>query len=275
MFLSALPRTTLRTSRNGLLLSRSLSVTTSSWQQAEGANKKSKPADFNPRHLGISSELYIPPSYKNLPNFFRHPVVFSNALIRRIYTFGLNTVQVALFRYQSGFKPNFLLWKNRAIESYVQVNKAFAARNLASVKPHISLWVEESLSSRAKQIPKTIDLDWQLLKFHKVPKLTSVQVMMIPGRPLEHIQLIYKFETKQRLIKLNKRTHETENLDRDVTDYVAFLCDASTDELILIGSVFESHPQAKLPKNYEDNMQTAIQRMKTCGDLYRVDVKDK
>lgn len=96
---------------------------------------------------------------------------------------------------------------------------------------------------------------------------------MIPGRPLEHIQLIYKFDTKQRLIRLDKHTKETTKLDRDVIDYVAFLCDASTDEIILIGSVFESEATAKLPKNYEDDMQTAIQRMKTSGDLYRVNTK--
>ena len=184
-----------------------------------------------------------------------------------------NTVQVALFRYQSGFKPNFLLWKNKAIETYVQVNRAFAARKIESVRPQISLWVEEALSARSKQLPKGAELDWQLVKFYKVPKLVSVQAMMIPGRPLEHIQLIYKFDTKQRLIRLDKHTKETTKLDRDVIDYVAFLCDASTDEIILIGSVFESEATAKLPKNYEDDMQTAIQRMKTSGDLYRVNTK--
>ncbi|SCU94860.1 LANO_0E08438g1_1 [Lachancea nothofagi CBS 11611] len=278
MILNGISRARLSIPRGSLNFTRSVSRSTPLWQQmsgndSTGSKKNSKPTDFNPRHLGISADVYIPPSFKNLPSAFSHPIVFSNAVIRRIYTFGLNTVQVALFRYQSGLKPNFLLWKNRAIETYVGVNKAFAARQLDSVKPQMSLWVDEALTARAKQLPKNVELDWQLLKFHKVPKLVSVQVMMIPGRPLEHIQLIYKFETKQRLIKLNKNTHETNKLDRDVTDYVAFLCDASTNELILIGSVFESEPTAKLPKNYEDNMQTAIQRMKTSGDLYRINSK--
>ncbi|SCU91853.1 LAMI_0E07602g1_1 [Lachancea mirantina] len=239
------------------------------------AKKNSKPVDFNPRHLGISTNVYIPPSFTNLPSFLRHPLVFSNAVIRRIYTLGLNTVQIALFRYQSGLTPKFLLWKNNAIETYVQVNRAFAQRQLASVKPKVSLWVEEALASRSKQLPRTFELDWQLVKFKQIPKLVSVQALMIPGRPLEHIQLIYKFNTKQRLIKRNKQTNKTESVDRDVVDYVAFLCDATTNETILIGSVFESKPDAKLPKNFEDDMKLAIERMKKNGDLYRLPPSDQ
>ncbi|SCU87994.1 LAFA_0E10066g1_1 [Lachancea sp. 'fantastica'] len=281
MLPNGLNKVIFRTPKRALLPVRHLSSTALLRQQSSssttgkntGNKKDSKLTNFNPRHLGISAEVYIPPSYQNLPSFFKHPIVFGNALIRRIYTFGLNTVQVALFRYQSGLKPNFLLWKNNAIESYVEVNKAFAARNLSSIRPLVSLWVDEALTARAKQLPKNFELDWQLLKFKSVPKLASVQVMMVPGHPLEHIQLIYKFDTKQRLIKMNKTTLETETTDRDVVDYVAFLCDASSDELIMMGSVFESQPDAKLPKNFEDDMKIAIQRMKTSGDIFRVNSK--
>lgn len=258
-------------SRKYLCGIRLISTSRINFQESVQDKKPSKkPADFNPRHLGVSTEVYIPTSFNNLPNVFAHPVLFFGSLIRRVYTLGLNTVQVALFRYQSGIKPNFLLWKNKAIENYVQVNKAFANKNLNPVKPKISLWVDEALSARVQQLPKNFQFDWQLVKFNQIPKLVSVQAMMIPGRPLEHIQLIYKFNTKQQLIKLNRQTNKTDKLDRDVVDYVAFLCDATTDDLILIGSIFESKPGAKLPKNYEDNMQLAIERMKTNGDLYRV-----
>lgn len=236
----------------------------------ETKESKKKPVDFNPRHLGVASQIYVPTSFKNLPNVFAHPVTFFNALIRRAYTFGLNTVQVGLFRYQSGLKPKFLLWKNRAIETYVNVNSAFAHRKLNEVKPFVSLWVEEALEARAQQLPRNIKLDWQLVKFNQVPKLMSVQAMMIPGKPLENIQLVYKFDTAQRLVKYNKTTNEAEKLDRNVVDYVVFLCDATTNDVILLGSVFESKPDAKLPKNYEDDNQVAIQRMKVCGDLFRL-----
>lgn len=232
--------------------------------------KKKKPVDFNPRHLGVASQIYIPTSYKNLPNVFAHPVTFFNALIRRIYTFGLNTVQVGLFRYQSGLKPKFLLWKNKAIETYVNVNSAFAERKLDEVKPSISLWVEEALEARSRQLPRYVKLDWKLVKFNQVPKLVSVQAMMIPGKPLENIQLVYKFDTIQRLVKLNKKTNQAEKLDRNVVDYVAFICDATTNEMVLLGLVFENKPNDKLPKSHEDDNQVAIQRMKTSGDLFRL-----
>ena len=130
--------------------------------------------------------------------------------------------------------------------------------------------MEEALNARSKQIPDNVKLDWQLLKFNDVPKLISIQPMMIPGRPLEHIQLLYRFNTKQRLVKLNKTNNKVEKLDRDVVDYMVFLCDATTNDLILMGSVFESKPDAKLPKNYDDNTEKAVRRMKECGDIYRV-----
>lgn len=239
----------------------------------EKKESKKKPVDFNPRHLGVAAQIYIPTSYKNLPNVFAHPITFFNSLIRRVYTFGLNTVQVGLFRYQSGLKPKFLLWKNRAIETYVNVNSAFAHRKLEEVKPIVSLWVEEALEARARQLPRNVKLDWQLIKFNHVPKLVSVQAMMIPGKPLENIQLVYKFDTAQRLIKYNKVTNEAKKLDRNVVDYVVFLCDATTNDLILLGSVFESKPNEKLPKTYEDDNQIAIERMKESGDLFRLPSK--
>lgn len=246
------------------------SLSTSSIRLQETTEKKKKPVDFNPRHLGVASQIYIPTSYKNLPNAFAHPITFFNALIRRMYTFGLNTVQVGLFRYQSGLKPNFLLWKNKAIETYVNVNSAFADRKLEEIKPNVSYWVEEALEARSRQLPKSVKLDWSLVKFNQVPKLVSVQAMMIPGKPLENIQLVYKFDTVQRLIKLNKKTNQAEKLDRSVVDYVAFICDATNNEMVLLGSVFENKPNDKLPKSHEDDNQAAVQRMKTSGDLFRL-----
>ncbi|AET40908.1 Mba1p Ecym_7055 [Eremothecium cymbalariae DBVPG len=228
-----------------------------------------KPAPFNPRHLGVANEVYIPPSYQNLPSVFSSPLVVTRALIRRMYTFGLNTVQVALFRYQSGIKPKFLLWKNKAIESYVNVNKGFASKNIDSVAPTVSIWVEEALRVRARQLPKGTQFEWELIKFNEIPKLASTQALMIPGRPLEMIQLIYKFNTKQRLIRLDKSTGKADKVHRDLVDYVAFLCDASTNDIYLIGSVFESAPEAKLPAAMDTDTKALIETMKINGDIYR------
>lgn len=252
-------------------LVRNVRLLSTSIFSCDAAKKSSpkKPTSFNPRHLGVTNEVYIPPSSSNLPSFFVSPIIVMNALIRRMYTFGLNTVQVALFRYQSGFKPNFLLWKNNAIENYVQVNKAFADKDINAIKSNVSIWVEEALIARSKQVPEDVKLSWELVKFNAIPKLVSTQVIMIPGRPLELIQLIYKFDTKQRLIKLNKSTNKAEKLDKTVVDYIAFICDATNDDMLLIGSLFESNPESKLPKDVNTDTQTAIRKMKSSGDIYR------
>ncbi|CDO95163.1 unnamed protein product [Kluyveromyces dobzhanskii CBS 2104] len=161
--------------------------------------------------MGVANQVYIPPSGKNVPNLITSPVNYFNVMIRKIYTLGMNTIQVALFRYQSGYKPNFLLWKNKAIETYVKVNEAFAKRELNKIKPQVSIWVDEALTARAEQIPTNVTLDWELIKFNEVPKLVSTQAMMIPGRPVELIQLIYKFDTKQRLVKFDKKKEKQIN----------------------------------------------------------------
>ena len=223
--------------------------------EAEQKQDTKKIQDFNPRHLGVASELYVPASLSRLPSVITSPKLWFDNVIRRIYMLGLNTVQIGIFRFQTGIKPAFLLWKNKAIETYVQVNTNFASKSVEKLKPEVSVWVEEALNARSKQIPDNVKLDWQLLKFNDVPKLISIQPMMIPGRPLEHIQLLYRFNTKQRLVKLNKTNNKVEKLDRDVVDYMVFLCDATTNDLILMGSVFESKPDAKLPKNYDDNTE--------------------
>lgn len=238
--------------------------------EAEQKQNTKKIQDFNPRHLGVASELYVPASLSRLPSVITSPKLWFDNVIRRIYMLGLNTVQIGIFRFQTGIKPAFLLWKNKAIETYVQVNTNFASKSVEKLKPEVSVWVEEALNARSKQIPDNVKLDWQLLKFNDVPILISIQPMMIPGRPLEHIQLLYRFNTKQRLVKLNKTNNKVEKLDRDVVDYMVFLCDATTNDLILMGSVFESKPDAKLPKNYDDNTEKAVRRMKECGDIYRV-----
>ncbi|AMD20822.1 HDR080Wp [Eremothecium sinecaudum] len=227
-----------------------------------------KRSPFNIRHLGVASEMYIPTSYKNLPSVFSSPIIVLKSLIRRVYTFGVNTAQVSLFRVKSGIKPNFLLWKNKAIECYVRINEAFVEKRIRDIEPDVTIWVQEALETRVKQFPKNLLLTWKLVKFNEVPKLMNVVAVMIPGHPLEMIQLTYKFDTKQRLIKYNMNTQSAEKLDKDVVEYLTFVCDATTNEVLLSGSVFESAPDAKLPTrslNQEEN----VRMMKICGDIYR------
>jgi len=234
------------------------------------AKKNESSNNFNPRYLGVTANMYIPTSYKNLPNVFMNPFAVFNSLIRRCYIFGFNTFKVALFRFQTGTTPKFLLWKNKAIELYIQVNKAFANKNVKTVTPGVSLWVEEALINRISRLPKNLNLDWQILKFNNVPKLISIEPIMMPGKPLENIQLVYRFDTQQELIKFDQNTQRTEKQVRDIVDYMVFLCDATTDQMILIGSVFESKQNDKLPKSSDVDRKQVAKNMRLNGDIFRL-----
>ena len=205
-----------------------------------------------------------------MPSIFTNPVAVFNSLVRRGYSFGFNTFKVALFRFQTGTTPKFLLWKNKSIELYIKVNKAFANRNIKSVSSETSIWVEEALVKRTSQLPRNLTLDWQIMKFNEVPKLVSIEPIMMPGKPLEHIQLVYKFNTKQELIKFDQNTQKTEKQVREIVDYMVFLCDATTDEVILIGSVFESKPNDKLPKSTDVDRKQVVKNMRLNGDIFRL-----
>lgn len=234
-------------------------------------HSKSKLPEFNPKFMGVATEIFIPASRKNLPSIISQPIVVFKTLIRRIYMFGLNTFKIGLFRLQSGNKPEFLLWKNNAIENYIEVNKAFASRRIDKVKNHVSVWVERALLLRSESLPKNIKLNWQVVKFNEVPKLMSLDPIMAPGMPLEYIQLVYRFNTKQELIKIDTKTKESEKQVRDIVDYLVFLCDTNTNEMILSGSIFESKPGAPLPKQVmAGDKKKVLARMKECGDIFRL-----
>lgn len=250
---------------------RSLSSNRILHQEASKSGKKQEGDVFNPRFMGVATDIFVPTSYRNLPSVFTSPIIVTKSLIRRLYTFGFNTFKIAIFRFQTGSKPNFLLWKNKAIETYIQVNKSFAEKDLRKIHSNVSIWVEEALGARIRKLPDNLSLEWRIKKFNNVPKLVHIEPIMIPGQPLEHIQLVYKFDTKQELIKLNKITKKVEKQDNDIVDFVVFLCNSITNELILSGSVFESKPGAKLPKNSTDQEKKHIvNKMRTCGDIFRL-----
>lgn len=237
---------------------------------------RSKLPEFNPKFMGVATDIFIPASRKNLPSVLSQPTVVFKTLIRRMYMLGLNTFKIGLYRSRSGKKPAFLLWKNKAIENYIEVHKAFAERRIDKVKNHVSVWVERALLLRSESIPKNIRLDWRIVKFNGVPKLMSLDPIMVPGMPLEYIQLVYKFSTKQELIKINSETNESGKQVKDIVDYLVFLCDTNTNEMILSGSIFESKPGAPLPRQVTSNEKKEIlERMKECGDIFRLPLQKK
>ncbi len=230
---------------------------------------------FDPRFIGLTGDQYIPISWKNFPNPLTSPKLAYNCLARRLYNFGFNTIQVAFLRYQTGLKPKFLLWKNNSIEKYVQVNKAFAHNKIPAVHKGMSVWVERALTSRVETIPKNIKLDWKLVKFNETPKLVTFRPVMLPGKPVEYVQVVYKFNTNQELIKVNLDNEKVSKISRNVVDYVGFTVDLHTNEAILSGSAFENSPYDKIPKPEDAKQSQIFEMMRNNGDIFRLPPKSQ
>lgn len=254
------------------LLSTSRSLQNSVGENTDIKKKeKTKLPEFNPKFMGVATQIYIPASNRNLPSMFTQPMLVFKTWIRRIYMLGLNTFKIGLFRFQSGIKPSFLLWKNNAIENYIEVNKSFAQKDIDGIKGQVSIWVERALVGRVSKLPSNLKLDWQILKFNEIPKLMSIDPIMAPGMPLEYIQLVYRFNTKQELIRVNTDNNKSDKQVKDIVDYLVFLCDTNTNEMMLSGSIFENKPGSPLPKQATgDDKKEIISRMRECGDIFRL-----
>lgn len=180
---------------------------------------------------------------------------------------------IAQFRLKSRISPRFQEWKNLAIENYVATNQAFVKGNLDSVKDNLSIWTFEALKARRQSLPKGTKLDWKLLKFNSVPRVMAIQPMMLPDVPLRHIMIVYRMNTRQRLIKSVPGEKEPQKIDRDVVDYVAFIYDASKTpaETTLAGSLFETPLAAPRPNPMaaEQSEGLMIQSMREKGDIFR------
>lgn len=110
------------------------------------------------------------------------------------------------------------------------------------MRDRLSLWVYESLKSRLESVPKDAKLNWKLVKFNATPKIVSVQPLLLPGKPMREIQIIYKIDTRQRLARMTSDSKEPQVVEHDVVDYAAFTFDASKipARVYFAGTVFES-----------------------------------
>jgi protein MBA1 len=190
----------------------------------------------------LTKDVYIHPSRKNLPSIFMSPWLRIKGVGRRTIALFQNTAMVAQFRLKSKIKPRFVEWKNLALEQYVTVNKAFINGHLDSIKDNLSMWVYESLKARRQSIPAGTRMEWKLVKFNSTPKIMSIQPMMLPDTPLTHVQIIYRIESRQKLVRVIRGSDKVDTVERDVTDYIGYVFDAGKTpaKVIMSGSVFES-----------------------------------
>ncbi|GME73142.1 unnamed protein product [[Candida] boidinii] len=228
--------------------------------------------------IGIPFEPYIPTRWSRMPNFFTSPKLFLKNIFKRCYLSAFNTVQVYQFRRAIGKenKPNFLKWKNEAIETYCAINKAFASKNVESVRERMCEFVYFALGKRQTGLPKNVSLGWDLVKFNSKPKLISFHQFPHDDGSILLLQIIYKFDTKQRLSfkKIGSGKKDITEQVKDLTEYVAFNVDPYTDKIVLAGSVFESPVERELTPKAMPSQEETVNNMIKNADIYRIEKKD-
>ncbi|KAF7497476.1 hypothetical protein DV113_004479 [Geotrichum candidum] len=125
---------------------------------------------------------------------------------------------------KSKISPRFVEWRNLALETYVDTNHAFAS----------------------------------------TPKIVSIQPLLLPGKPLTDIQIVYRIESRQRIARIAPGEKEPHVVESDVVDYAAFSFDASKtpSRVFFAGTLFEF----PAPNDSASAMMTS---MKVKGDIFR------
>jgi mitochondrial protein MBA1 len=222
--------------------------------------------------VGVGTDLYIHPASKNLPSFFTSPKLRMRGIYRRALAFFQNTYMLAHFRMKSKLRPRFVEWRNLALRNYVKVNKAFVAKDLENIKGELSLWVYESLKARLSSVPSDTKFNWKLVKFLSRPKIMYIQPVILPDRPMTHVQIVYRIESRQALAKLSKGQDQVQTIERDVTDYFAYIFDAAKvpSSFVLAGSLKETPLDAPRPDPTKDITEHSMAlSMKAKGDIFR------
>lgn len=222
--------------------------------------------------VGVPHSPYIPPRWSRLtPLITSSPRQFTYALWAKLKLWAMNWAQVYNFRSDmrsgwKGYKPNFLLWKNNAIETYVDVNTAFASKKIPTVQNRVCSFVYDSLLKRQQSLPKST-IVWQLSKFNTKPKLVSFNAFPNHDGSVLMCQIIYQFNTKQKWIMKNKG--DFQETERDVLEYVAFNVNPFDNNVCLAGTVFESVPNRTLESKVITSQTETIEYMKKNADIYR------
>lgn len=241
------------------------------------AQKKRSQIDISKvpiKHIGCLAEFYVPPQLKNCPTSSWHRL-----LLRRFYNFALNTANVARYRFATKNKVYFNDWKEKTVENYVKTNKAFAAacstRKLARdrfIKDQLSgaagTAVIESLIRRSLTFPADAEVKWKLLDILENPKVvTFTSIPDESGVPV-FIQLVTKVKTKQEMTVSTGKGEPTKT-ERLITDYLVSTIDPNTNEVVLVGSLFESDHIRKVQPEVSNNHAAMEELQRTSADIYR------
>ncbi|GEQ72328.1 hypothetical protein JCM33374_g6015 [Metschnikowia sp. JCM 33374] len=230
--------------------------------------------------IGVVSDYYVP------PRFLSSPVTsWPKLLFKRIGLFGLNTYSVSRFKNDTKLKLQFNDWKESAVDKYVKTNKIFAAACSLPISQRQSYVqtqldgiagteVIKALTARVRTFPIGSKLKWNLLSVEKNPKLV-VFVPIPDGNDVTTlVQFVVQVKTKQEMIVSGDASPNPSRTEKIVTDNIVLTMNPYTDEVVFVGTIFDSdHIRGLKPQMDMNDVKALELHLKECADIYRAPPK--
>lgn len=251
--------------------------------QGEKKKRKTQQADITQipiKNIGVIADFYVPPKYLKSPITSWHKLFF-----RRMGLFAINTYSVVKYRRETGLKLQFNEWKESAVEQLVKTNKIFAAScSVPKVKREDYLRaqldgvtgaeVTKSLIRRAGTFPQNSKLEWELLKIESNPKVISFNALPDANNIAALVQFVVLVKTRQKFTITTFNSEEPQVTESSVENYLAYTLDPFTNEMVLVGSLFESdHIRGVQPELNFTNSQVMASFQVSCADIFRAPPK--
>lgn len=266
-----LPFRTLRVSRAPRLLAQySTEVTKKKAKKAATADISRVPI----KNIGVIADFYVP------PRILGGPVkLWPRLLLRRLGVFAVNTYSIVRYKRETGLKLHFDDWKEKAMEKFVHTNKIFAAgcnRPVSEREQYLKTQLEDvagtavvkKLTERALSFPPGGKISWELVSVETNPKVVSFTALPDGNDIATYVQLILQVTTKQKVsVSAGEKSTDTE---RTVTDNLVYTLNPFTNEVVLVGTLFEaSYERGIQPELNFNNSQVMVAFQNQCADIYR------
>lgn len=243
--------------------------------------KKTPTADISQvpvKSISTIADIYVP------PKLFDCPIKsWPRLIMRRMGVFGVNTYSVFKFRNDTKLKLKFNDWKDEAMEKFVRTNKIFAAGcnlPISKRKDYLSVQLEgnvgtlvsQALTERALTFPNNGKLTWELVDVVTNPKVISFTVLPDNNNVTTYLQIVLKVSTKQKVTFTDgKQKQETE---RVVSDNLVYSLNPFNDEIVLVGTLFESdHLRGIQPEISFQDTKVMQEFQKQAADIFRANPK--
>lgn len=253
------------------------------YYSTETPRKKSKNSVADITQIPIKSiaaiaDFYVPPPLTKCPVSSWHKLIF-----RRLGVFAVNTYSIVKFRNETKTKLKFNDWKEQAMEKFVKTNKIFAAAcNLPQSKrpEYLTVQLEDNagtlvtkrLIQRAMSFPANGKLSWELVSIVKNPKVISFTVLPDSNNVTAYVQFVMKVTTKQKVSFSSGK--DSQQSERTVTDNLVYTLNPFSDEVVLVGTIFESdHLRNIQPELSYKDTKLMQEFQNQAADIFRANPK--